>query len=121
MQHDNRRPAQDPQELARLFVSRGNSGDLDGMVALYESDAVLAIGNNKLARGTEEIREFYRGLLATGVRFSVGEQRPAIQSGGVALTSTRLPDGSMTAEIAHQQSDGSWLWVIDQPNVAVPE
>ncbi|MGI8766719.1 MAG: hypothetical protein ACR2KM_09450 [Gemmatimonadaceae bacterium] len=35
-------PARDPEDLARLLVTRANSGDVDGMVALYEADAVLA-------------------------------------------------------------------------------
>jgi hypothetical protein len=38
--------------------------------------------------------------------------------GDLALTSTRLPDGSVTAEIARRQGDGTWLWVIDQFSIA---
>ena len=60
---------------------------------------------------------FYVNFLATGVRFNVGEQRPAMLSGELALTSTRLPNGTMTAEVARRQSDGSWRWVIDQPAI----
>ena len=29
----------------------------------------------------------------------------------LALTSTRLPNGIVTAEVARKQSDGTWLWV----------
>ncbi len=35
-------PALDPEDLARFFVSRANAGDVEGLVALYEPDAVLA-------------------------------------------------------------------------------
>ncbi len=38
--------------------------------------------------------------------------------GDLALTSTRLPDGTVTAEIARRQSDGTWLWVIDQFSIS---
>ena len=29
-----------------------------------------------------------------------------------------LPDGTVTAEIARRQSDGTWLWVIDQFSIS---
>jgi hypothetical protein len=37
-------------------------------------------------------------------------QQPALIFGDLALTSTRLPDGSVTAEVARRQDDGNWLW-----------
>ena len=117
MSTESRKLAADPQELAQLLVARANVGDVDGMVELYEPNAVLAVGDDKIARGTAQIRAFYANFLAAGVRFNVGEQRPAMLSGELALTSTRLPNGTITAEVARRQSDGSWRWVIDQPAI----
>ncbi len=111
--------ALDPQQLARLLVSRANSGDVEGMVALYEPHAVLACGDGRLAVGADAIRTFYAELIATGRTFDLGDQRAAMLSGDLALTSTRLPNGSVTAEIARKRIDGTWLWVIDQPSIAV--
>ena len=37
--------------------------------------------------------------------------------GDLALGSTRLADGGVTAEVARCQPDGTWLWVIDQWSV----
>jgi hypothetical protein len=71
--------------------------------------------------GKEAIRTFYARLILTGINFDLGDQRPAIISGDLALTSTRLPNGNVTAEVARRQVDGSWLWVIDQPAIAVTE
>lgn len=113
----SREIALDPQDLARLLVSRANSGDIEGMVALYEPDAVLACGDGQVAVGTDAIRKFYTELIATGRKFGLGDQRPAMLCGDLALTSTRLPNGTVTAEIARRQSDGRWLWVIDQPSI----
>jgi hypothetical protein len=110
--------ALDPQDLARLLVSRANSGDVDGIVALYEPDAVLASRDGRVAVGAVAIRDFYADLLATGRRFDLGDQRPALMCGDLALTSTRLPDGTVTAEIARKQNDDAWLWVIDQPAIS---
>jgi hypothetical protein len=114
----DREPARDPQDLERLLVSRERAGDVDGMVALYEPHAVLDCGDGRLIRGREAIREFYAELVAMGRKFDFGDQRPAIISGDLALTSTRSLDGSVTAEIARRQSDGTWLWVIDQFSIA---
>src|SRR5262249_41993700 len=115
---ESRKLAMDPQELAQLLVARANAGDIEGMVALYEPDATLAIGGGRLARGTVQIREFYATFLATGVRFNVGEQRPAMLCGGLALPQTRRPKARIPAEVARQQTDGSWRWIIAQPAIA---
>ena len=106
--------ARDPQDLERLLVSRERAGDVDGMAALYEPLAVLDCGGGQLTLGREAIRSFYAELVAMGQKFNFGDQRPAIISGDLALTSTRLLDGSVTAEVARRQGDGTWLWVIDQ-------
>jgi ketosteroid isomerase-like protein len=110
-------PALDPQDLAKYFVNRVNEGDVEGLVALYEPDAALAIADGKVARGAEEIRRFYASLLAGQPKFAPGEQRPALISGDIALTSTRLANGSVTAEVARRQSTGAWLWSVDQPSI----
>lgn len=112
-----RKPAQHPQELERLLVSRERAGDVDGMAALYEPDAVLDCGDGQLKLGRDAIRTFYAGEVHAGRKYDFGEQRPAIISGDLALTSTRLPDGSVTAEVARRQADGTWLWVVDQFSV----
>jgi ketosteroid isomerase-like protein len=111
-------PARDPQDLEQLLVSRQRAGDVDGMVALYEPEAVLDCGDGRLKLGREAIRAFYARLVATGRKFEFGDQRPAIVNGDLALTSTRCPDGSVTAEVARRQGDGTWLWVIDQFSIA---
>jgi hypothetical protein len=114
----DREPARDPQDLERLLVSRERAGDVDGMSALYEPHAVLDCGDGQLVLGKKAIRAFYAGLVGTGRKFDSGDQRAAIISGDLALTSSRLPDGTVTAEIAHRQDDGTWLWVIDQFSIA---
>jgi len=112
-----RDPARNPDDLERLLVSRQRAGDVDGMTALYEPEAVIDSGGGHVVRGKEAIRAFFAELVATGRKFQFGDQRPALVSGDLALTSTRTPDGSVTAEVARRQHDGSWLWVIDRFSV----
>jgi hypothetical protein len=119
-------PIMDPQELERLLVARENEGDIDGMVALFEPDAIVELNagmnDGRLLRGHREIRAFFAKLQTTGIgpdgrRFVLGQQRPALISGDLALTSTRSIDGDITSEVARRQPDGSWLWVIDRYSV----
>ena len=105
--------------MARLLVARANASDVEGIRngPLCEPEAVLACGGECFAVGTDAIYRFYTELLATRVKFNAGNQRPAIICGDLALTSTRLPNSSVTAEIARKQANGGWLWVIDQPSI----
>src|SRR5688500_17638473 len=105
-------PVHDPQDLERLLIQRQHAGDVDGMIALFEADAVIDCGGGRFVRGHAAIRAFYVETCASGRKFAVGEQRPALICGDLALTSTRLPDGDITSEVARRQPDGSWLWVI---------
>ncbi len=56
-------------------------------------------------------------LLADKPSFSSAGQQAVIRNGDLAPTSTRLPGGGATVEVARRQPDGSWRWVIDQPAV----
>lgn len=107
-------PARSPQDLERFLVSRAWAGDVEGMVALYERDAVIDCGGGRVLRGREAIRAYFTSAVAESRKFQAGVQQPAMISGELALTSTRLPDGTVTAEVARRQSDGRWLWVVDR-------
>jgi len=116
--NDQAKRAHEPQDLERLIISRQWAGDVDGMVALFEPQAVVDHGGEQLAVGREAIRKVFAALVATGRKFQRGDQQAAIINGDLALTSTRLPDGTVTAEVARRQSDGTWLWVIDKFTIA---
>jgi ketosteroid isomerase-like protein len=114
--------AHDPQDLERLLVARENAGDVIGMTALFERDAVIEPGDGRLVRGKKAIHEFFAELQITGFgpekrKFELGDQRPALICGDLALTSTRSRDGNVTSEVARRQADGTWLWVIDRYSV----
>lgn len=106
--------ARDPQDLERLLVARERAGDLEGMMALYEPQAVVDCGDGQVLRGLDAIRAYFAGVVASGHKYAMGEQRPAVISGDLALTSTRVADGTVTAEVARRQADGTWLWVLDK-------
>lgn len=118
--HGDTERAMLPEDLSRLIVARLNAGDVDGLTALYEPNAVLALPDGGIATGAAEIRRAYERLVADRPTFEPGTQQPTLVCGDLALTSSRLPNGAVTVEVARRQADGTWLWVIDQPNVASP-
>ena len=111
------RPAKHPNDLERLFVERANAGDVDGLVALYETNATLACGDGVMV-GREQIREFLVKFLAARPKLAPSVQAPALVCGDVALTSSRTENGDITAEIARRQRDGNWLWAVDNFAIA---
>ena len=78
----SRDPARDPQDLEPFFVSRQRAGDVDGMMALYEPDAVVDPGDGRLLRGKEAIRVFFEEVVASGRKYNRGEQRYRAQQPG---------------------------------------
>lgn len=107
-------PARNPNDLEKFFVERANAGDVEGLVALYEPDAILAVGGDRTVVGQEQIRKFFVDYLASQPQLSASLQAPALCSGDLALTSSRHSNGDVSAEIARRQPDGSWLWVVDR-------
>jgi ketosteroid isomerase-like protein len=119
--------AESPEQLHRAFQDAFNRHDVEAIVALYETGAVL-VAANALVQGTEAIRDWYRGALA---------QRPSIDLR--TLTVNRAADLAMlrgtwtvqeagldgrqilregrNTETARLQPDGRWLFVIDYPSL----
>ena len=108
------KPATEPNDLEKVFIERANAGDVEGLVALYESNATLADGDGEVVIGLSQIREVFVKFLATRPQLDPSIQAAALCSGDLALTSSRLSNGDITAEVARRQPDGSWLWVVDQ-------
>ena len=116
--------ASSPEGLARLFVDFLATGDLDGLVSLYEPDATLQPEPGRLVSGTAAIRESLRTYVEAGARISL-DTRKLHLVGDLALMSCRakvdglLPDGELlattTTEVARRQPDGRWLYVVDDP------
>lgn len=113
--------ANSPNDIEKFFIERANAGDLEGLVALYESGAIIADGKDLIAIGEKQIREFFVQLLASHPQFETSQQADALCNGNIALTSSKTGNGDITAEIARRQPGGNWLWVVDQFTLAKKE
>ncbi len=114
--------AREPAEASRLFERHFADGDLEGLMSLYEEDAVFPTPHGT-STGHDEIRVTLEAYLESGAKLVFGESL-VFQAGDLALIHTpwtmRMPDGSApegaTAEVVRRQSDGSWKYVIDNPD-----
>jgi uncharacterized protein (TIGR02246 family) len=112
-----------PRELHELFLKYFNSKDLDGLLTLYEDDAVLVAAPGEPAQGGDVIRASLEAFLQLGGQIEfIAEAEPVI-SGDIALTHGRwrlVPDvgdamEGETAEVSRRGADGTWRYVIDNP------
>jgi len=113
-----RERAREPEDLTRLFVERVNAGDVEGLVELYEPDAVVGFPPGQQTVGRDAIRAVYEKLVAIGPHFEVEEALPTLRAGDLALTSTTSADNTGgRVQVARRQADGTWLRVIDRPEL----
>ena len=110
-----------PEDLTRLFVERANDGDAAGVAELYEEHAVMAYPPGGETLGRDAIRDLWEKVLSHAPHFELEAPLPTLISGGIALTSTVAKDGTgARAQVARRQSDGSWLRLLDQPELMPP-
>jgi ketosteroid isomerase-like protein len=108
--------AQQPEDLARLFVQRALERDADGLTDLYEPDAVLAYPPGQQTAGRDAIHAVFSAMLAAAPPFKLEEPLPTLRFGDLALTSTRPADGTGgRVQVARRQPDGTWLRIMDRP------
>ena len=113
--------AMEPEDVTRLVAERLNAGDAAGAAALYEPDAVLAYPVDRPVIGREAIQAVYQALAEAGVRFGVETAVPTVRFEDLALASTHSADGTgVRVQVLRRQPDGSWLRVIDRPEVRGP-
>jgi ketosteroid isomerase-like protein len=110
--------AMQPEDVTRLVAERLNAGNAAGVAALYEPQAVLAYPADRPVTGRDAIRAIYQQLADAGVEFAVETPLPSVRFENLALTSTRSADNTgVRVQVLRQQSDGSWLRIIDRPEI----
>lgn len=121
-ENSEREKAYEPEDIPRLFVAFVQAGDFAGLATLYEDDATLALPQGEVATGSEAIAAVFAERFGgkQSLKNTGSQLLPVLRCGELALTSTRMADGRTTIEVARQQADGSWRWVIDQPDVSAP-
>jgi uncharacterized protein (TIGR02246 family) len=115
-----------PEEVLEAIVTGINSGDLEGLLPLYESEAAFATQPGELAHGAPGIREALNGFISLNGKLDLEVTR-VLEVGDLALVIGAWsfdgtgPDGepvrleARNADVLRRQTDGTWRFVIDNP------
>jgi ketosteroid isomerase-like protein len=115
-----------PEQVLESIVTGINSGDLDSLMPLYESEAAFAAEPGNLAHGAPGVSQALSGFIAMNGTLDLEVTRVlevddlALVVGEWSFDGTG-PDGepvrlaARNADVLRRQSDGSWRFVIDNP------
>jgi uncharacterized protein (TIGR02246 family) len=115
-----------PEQVLQSIVDGINTGNLDALMTLYESEAAFAAQPGSLAHGSQGVRESLaafiamKGTLDLKVTRVLAASDLALVAGVWSFTGTG-PDGApvtltgQNADVLRRQADGSWRFVIDNP------
>ena len=115
-----------PEQVLASIVTGINSGDLDSLMPLYESEAAFATQPGSLAPGAAGIRHALAGFISMNGKLDLEVTR-VLEAGDLALVigvwsfDGTGPDGepvhlaASNADVLRRQPDGTWRFVIDNP------
>jgi len=119
--------AKSPEDCDRLFSEGINGGDAGAVAALYESTGVLLLGGERHV-GPEAIRSVLQAWLAAQPRIVMNVTRIeragddlAVLYNDWSVTTTgadgkREEGAGKAIEVVRRQPDGTWKYVLDDPN-----
>jgi uncharacterized protein (TIGR02246 family) len=122
----NRVSTATPEQVLESIVTGINSGDLESLMTLYETDAAFAAQPGRLAHGPAGVRESLAGFISMKGKLDL-EVTHVLEVGDLALVTGVWsfngtgPDGepvqltARNADVLRRQTDGSWRFVIDNP------
>jgi len=115
-----------PHQVLESIVQGINSGDLESLIPLYETDAAFATQPGSLAHGGTGVCEALSGFISMDGTLDLEVTRVlevddlALVTGVWSFDGTG-PDGdpvrleSRNADVLRRQPDGTWRFVIDNP------
>ena len=115
-----------PEEVLNSVVEGINTGNLDSLMALYETDACFASEPGQLAKSPESVRQSLRSFIDLKGKLDLKVKR-VLQASDLALVTSEWSfsgtgsDGNpvnmaaKSADVLRQQVDGTWRFVIDNP------
>ena len=117
-------PVLNPEDMILRVAKAMQSHDLDELMSFYESDAVLVRPDGTEAVGVAAIREDYAGYVHKVVSMNakviwchvsgdIASVRGAYEITFKRRDGSELVTSGEPVETLRKQTDGSWLYVID--------
>ncbi len=115
-----------PEQVLETIVDGINTGNLEALMPLYESEAAFATQPGSLAHGAPGVREALAGFISMKGELDLEVTRVlevddlALVTGNWSFNGTG-PDGepvrltANNADVLRRQADGTWRFVIDNP------
>ena len=116
-----------PALLMEEFAARAGRGDLDGLIELYEPEAVFEPEFGACVVGHDQLRGALAEFMALRPQITYTSEPDVVIVDDVALVTNfwtmtgTAPDGSQvgesgtSADVCRRQPDGTWRVLIDQP------
>ena len=116
-----------PEDWPRLFEQHFNAGDLDAVMALYETDARFVSGSGETLVGRDAIRKVLGAMIDAKTQLRSRVVR-AVTVGDIAQlytdfegttvdsSSKTVPVHNKAIEVLRRQPDGDWKLVRGDPN-----
>jgi uncharacterized protein (TIGR02246 family) len=115
-----------PEKFLESYVDYFNKGNINSILALYESDASFALQPGKVVKGKDSIRSSLQTFIEMKGKLE-SEVKRVLKTSDIALVITEWsfngirPDGKpvklagKATDVLRQQSDSSWRVLIDNP------
>jgi uncharacterized protein (TIGR02246 family) len=115
-----------PEEVLHSVTECINSGNLDSLMMLYESDACFAFQPGQFIKGREGIRQSVQGFVDMKGKLESKVKR-VLRAADLALVISEWsfkgtgPEGnpvniaSIATDVLRQQPNGTWRVIIDNP------
>jgi len=108
-----------PERVSRALAASLNAGDIDGVVGLYENNAVF-VDYDAIATGLPAIRSAHQQFFDAGLQLALNDS-VVFEADTIALVhwawTVTARDGSsrhgISAEVLRRQADGSWKFIVD--------
>ena len=115
-----------PEQVLESIVTGINSGNLDSLMPLYESDAAFATQPGSLAHGASGVRDALTGFVSLNGRLELDVTRVLEVDDLALVIGVWSFDGTgqdgepvrleaRNADVLRRQGDGTWRLVIDNP------
>jgi uncharacterized protein (TIGR02246 family) len=115
-----------------IYMKAFNVGDIEAIVACYESDGCFVSASGRIARGSTELREVYRKTFANRPAFQLDVRKVLAAGNDLALvigewtSRAQTPNGDIKVwsgtytDIVRKQPDGTWKLVLDNSHGVEP-